>query len=346
MSWYHLSMDFIEKLPKSEGTDTILVVVDRLSKYAHFIPLKHPFTARSVADKFVKEIIRLHGIPRSIISDRDKVFMSNFWQEIFRLQGTALKHSTVYYPQSDGQSKVVNRCLGTYLRCFASGQPCSWCKWLAWAEYWYNTSYHTSTKHSPFQILYGRAPPILIRYTAGSTPVSSVEDMLESRDAQLDELKMQLLCAQQKMKVATDKRRRDEQFAIGNKVFVKLQPYRQRSLAARRNEKLSPRYYGPFEIAARIGEVAHKLVLPADSQVHPVFHMSQLRRAHGVTNSSPLLPQQLNADIELIVEPEELLGVRNNRPTGLGEIEVLLKWKALLLFEATWEKFSVSTFLP
>lgn len=272
--------------------------------------------------------------------------MSNFWQEIFRLEGTALKHSMVYYPQSDGQSKVVNRCLGTYLRCYASGQPCSWCKWLPWAEYWYNNSFHTSTKHSPFQILYGRAPPILIRYTAGSTPVSSVEDMLESRDAQLDELKMQLLCAQQKMKVATDKRRRDEQFAIGNKVFVKLQPYRQRSLAARRNEKLSPRYYGPFEIAARIGEVAHKLGLPADSQVHPVFHMSQLRRAHGVTNSSPLLPQQLNEDIELIVEPEELLGVRNNRPTGLGEIEVLLKWKALLLFEATWEKFSVSTFLP
>lgn len=139
------------------------------------------------------------------------------------------------------------------------------------------------------------------------------------------------------MKVTTDKHRLDEQFAIGDKMFVKLQPYQQLSLAARKNEELSPRYYGPFALSGRIREVAYKLVLPTDSKVYLTFHVSQLGRNHGVINSSPLLPSQLNADLEL----EELLGVRNNRPIGSREIEVLLKWKDLPLFEATLKKISI-----
>ena len=159
------------------------------------------------------------GFQSQIISDRDKVFMSHFLRELFRLHSTALKRSTAYQPQTDWQTEVVSKALETYLQCFINGQPKTWLSWLHWAEYSYNTAPHSSTKMSPFQALYGRTPPILKRVGHEDTFMGSLENMLQERDAQLDELKFQLLRAQQIMKFNEDKHRRDVHFQIGDMVF-------------------------------------------------------------------------------------------------------------------------------
>ena len=119
-------MDFIEGLPKSEGKDSILVVVDRLSKFAHFIGLAHPYTPQEVAKAFMDWVVALHGVPSTIVSDRDKIFTSIFWHEFLRSMGTELNMSTAYHPQSDKQTERVNQSLKTYLRCVCILQPRGW----------------------------------------------------------------------------------------------------------------------------------------------------------------------------------------------------------------------------
>lgn len=133
MSWQIITMDFIEGLPRSGGFNCILVVVDTFSKYAHFIPLLHPFTAAAVAKLFLNQVYKLHGLPSVIVSDRDRVFTSKLWKELFRLADVKLNMSSAYHPQTDGQSKRVNQCLETFLRCFVHACPNSWSQWLSLA---------------------------------------------------------------------------------------------------------------------------------------------------------------------------------------------------------------------
>ncbi len=175
-------MDFITAVPKSERFDAILVVVDKLSKYAHFAPLSHPYTATSVARVFLDHVFKLHGMPLTITSDRDAIFISTFWQELMKVQGVKLQMSTAYHPQTDGQTKRVNQCLEAYLRCMTGERPQEWSKWLPLAEWWYNTNFHTSTALTPFEVLYGQPPPLHVPYIAGNSKVKSVDRSLTSRE--------------------------------------------------------------------------------------------------------------------------------------------------------------------
>jgi hypothetical protein len=122
-SWTDLSMDFIEGLPLSNGFSVILVVIDRFTKYGHFFPVRHPYTAASIAQIFLDNVVKLHGVPQSIVCDRDKVFTSSFWTELFKLLKIDLKLSTTYHPQMDGQTERVNQCLEMYLRCAVQATP-------------------------------------------------------------------------------------------------------------------------------------------------------------------------------------------------------------------------------
>ncbi|PNX81711.1 transposon Tf2-1 polyprotein [Trifolium pratense] len=335
--WSEISMDFITNLPKSNGYEAILVVVDRLSKYSHFVPLKHPFTARSIASIFVKEIVRLHGVPESILSDRDPLFVSIFWKELFKLLGTVLKMSSAYHPQTDGQTEVVNRCLESYLRCFIADQPKSWAHWIPWAELWYNTTFHISTGFTPFEVVYGRKPPVLVHFLEGETRVEAVAQELRDRDEALRQLKFNLQNAQAQMKVQADKKRKDVKFEVGDWVFLKLRPHRQQSVVQRIHQKLAPRFFGPYQIIKKVGSVAYKLQLPTTSKIHPTFHVSQLKKAVGNYTPTNELPASLEVD-KGDVSPAKLLSWRDKFDAGTHTREWLVQWEGMDIGDATWEE--------
>jgi hypothetical protein len=218
--WKDISMDFITGLPKSRNKSVIMVVVDLLSKYAHFCALQHPFTTSTVAQIFMDQVFKIHGMPHSIVSDCDPNFTSNFWQELFKIQGTKLHLITAYHPQTDGQMKVVNKFLETYLRCFASEKKNQWVQWLSLVEWWYNTSYHTTTCMTPFEVVYGHKPPSVLSYLPGASKVQAVDLTLTTQEAILHTLKENLVMAQNHMKQQADQGLFEHQFAEGDQMFL------------------------------------------------------------------------------------------------------------------------------
>ncbi|GJS76205.1 retrotransposon-related protein [Tanacetum coccineum] len=337
--WSEISMDFIEGLPKSQGKSVILVVVDRLSKYAHFIPLQHPFNAQQVAQSFLDNIYKLHGLPNNIVSDRDKVFLSHFWKSLFKVLKVQLKMSTAYHPQTDGQSEVVNRCLECYLRCMTGERPKEWMQWLSLAEFWYNTNFHTSINTTPFEVVYGQKPPVHLPYLAGESSVEVVDRSMLAREQVLSMLKFHLKRAQDRMVSLANKNRTDRSFDVGTWVFLKLQPHRQVTVRQGQYHKLSSKYFGPFQIIEQIGKVAYKLQLPSHSLIHPVFHISQLKECKGDVNTMVTL-HVCDNNGQLSVVPvailEKRLGKVNNKP----KVFVLVQCSNRDKEESTWERFN------
>lgn len=335
--WLDIAMDFIEGLPPSNGRTVIFTVVDRLTKFDHFFSLSHPYTAARVAEVFFSGVFKLHGLPRTIVSDRDVVFTSLFWQELFKAQGTTLAMSSAYHPQSDGQAETLNKAVEAYLRAYSGSKPKSWSTWLPMAEWHYNTSVHSSTGISPFQALYGMPPPRLLSYVAGTTANEAVDQHLKSLEQILSLLKENLRKAQSRMKWFADKKRSDRSFVQGDWVFLKLQPYRQKSVAMRHNMKLAPRYYGPFQVIQKIGTVAYKLELPSTSKIHPVFHVSCLKKKLGDQISPlPTLPP-VDEEGAVQPEPEQVLKRRMKKVGDHAATEVLVKWVGAAVEDSSWE---------
>ena len=214
--WIDIALDFVEALPRVRGKSVILTVVDRFSKYCHFIPLAHPYSAESVAQAFFADIVRLHGVPQSIVSDRDTVFTSAFWQELMRLLGTKLQMTSAFHPQSDGQSESANRVIVMYLRCLTGDRPRQWVRWLPWAEYLFNTAYQSSLRDTPFRVVYGRDPPSIRSYEPGDTRVQAVAKTMEERDEFLADVRYRLEQAQASQKLYYDRNHRSVSYQVGD----------------------------------------------------------------------------------------------------------------------------------
>lgn len=157
-----------------------------------------------VARVFFDHVFKLHGLPETIVTDRDVIFTSSFWKELFRLSGSQLCFTSAYHSQSDGQTEAANRIVEMYLRCFTGDYPKKWVNWLSWSEYCYNTSFHSSLCTTPFEAVYGRPPPRLLSYCPGLSHIDSVDKELQNRDKVILELRIKLLQAQNSMKTKYD----------------------------------------------------------------------------------------------------------------------------------------------
>lgn len=309
--WESVSMDFITCLPPSGEFTGVFVVVDRLTKYAHFIPIGSPCEAEDTARYFFKFVFKYHGLPKEIISDRDSRFTGNFWSTLFALAGTTLRFSSSYHPETDGQTERVNQILEDYLRHYVQLDQRDWSKYLDIAEYSYNSHRHSSTGFSPFELSCGYQPlsPGDLAAQSVATVAPAGGNFLEAWRSRLQAARGSLEKAHKWYKKYADRRRRHEVFSVGERVYLKMDPG-QFALPQGMTDRLARRYDGPFKIVEKINDLVYRLELPSHMQVHPVFHISMLRAApkgsdphRVVVNRGPALIMEKGEDFQL----EEIL---------------------------------------
>ncbi|KAL0534327.1 hypothetical protein IC582_028617 [Cucumis melo] len=338
--WENVSMDFITGLPRTlRGFTVIWVVVDRLTKSAHFVPGKSTYTASKWAQLYMSEIVRLHGVPVSIVSDRDARFTSNFWKGLQTAMGTRLNFSTAFHPQTDGQTERLNQVLEDMLRACALEFPGSWDSHLHLMEFAYNNSYQATIGMAPFEALYGKCCRSPVCWDEVGEQRLMGPELVQSTNEAIQKIRSRMLTAQSRQKSYADVRRKDLEFEIGDKVFLKVAPMKG-VLRFERKGKLSPRFVGPFEILERIGPVAYRLALPPSlSAVHDVFHVSMLRKY--VPDPSHVVdyePLEIDENLSYVEQPVEVLAreVKTLRNKQIPLVKVL--WRNHRVEEATWER--------
>ncbi|KAD6119070.1 hypothetical protein E3N88_10341 [Mikania micrantha] len=337
--WEHITMDFITKLPlTTKRHDAIWVIVDRLTKSAHFLPIRETYTSEKLSELFVKEIITRHGVPVSIVSDRDTRFVSRFWKQFHESMGTRLNISTAYHPQTDGQSERTIQTLEDMLRACIIDFGGSWDDHLPLVEFSYNNSYHASIGMPPYEALYGRRCRTPVCWGGvGQKEVGSKAAVTELTE-KLQLVKARMKAAQDRPKSYADKRRRPIEFEVDDQVLLKVSPWKG-IIRFRKRGKLSPRFIGPFRVMARVGKVAYRLDLPDElSGIHPTFHVSHLRKflADDVAYV-PLNDIEVDERLNYIEEPVAIVDTKEKQLRNKTIRQVKVQWKHRKGSEATWE---------
>jgi len=219
-------------------------------------------------------------------------------------------------------------------------RPHEWVLWLLLAEWWYNSNWHSAIGITPYEVVYGQPPSLHIPYVAGDSSVGAVDRSLKAREKCIEIFKYHLTRAQHRMKMQGDQHRSDRQLEVGDWVYVKLQPYRQNSVAVRLNQKLGPKFFGPFHILARVGSVAYRLQLPAQAKIHPVFHISLLKKYVGVCPSELGAVPEVDELGMLAAEPVAILARRLGKKGNKAVVYLLVQWSNRPKEEATWELYS------
>ena len=333
--WETISVDFIVELPEAHGHDAIMCVVDSLSKRAHFIPTHTTISSLGTARLFLANSWKLHGLPRSVISDRGPQFVSEFTRELYRLLGIQLATTTAYHPQADGQTERVNQELEQYLRVFVSERQDDWDELLPMAEFQYNNHVHSATKETPFMLDTGMHPRMGFEPRQAPSKREAANEFVERMKASLDEARSALAKSKDDMARYYDQRRTPASvFAPGDMVYLDASNIR----TTRPSKKLAHRYLGPYKINTRVGPNTYRLELPESMKaLHPVFNVVKLLSAPenpipGRKVEVPLPPTLVDETGGEHYEIEQILDsrLRNHK------LHFLVKWKGYGYEENQW----------